>query len=56
MSLYAVLFVVLMWMGLWKIPSTRREAESPLAPYRALLGVIFILFGFVFWLLWMGIL
>lgn len=46
--------IVLSCMGTWLIPSSLRKAQSPLAPYRALRGAIYLVIAIVYFLVWRG--
>lgn len=37
-------------VGGWLIPTSLKEANSPLAPYRAIRGVLYVLIGIGWWL------
>jgi hypothetical protein len=55
MNYLLVVMAVLFWLrGGWLIPSRLSEANSPLAPYRAIRGVICLLIGIGFWLAAIG--
>lgn len=54
MNASLIIFIIMVVLGVWKIPSTEREARSPLAPYRALWGVLYLLIAFVAWCAWAG--
>ena len=49
-----VLGILFTFAGWWFIPSTVRQAQSPLAPYRALTGVIWLVLSACFYIAWMG--
>lgn len=51
-TLLLLAFLFYAFLGWWKIPSTLGEARSPLAPYRALSGVIYLAIAAFFYLLW----
>lgn len=44
-----ILSAVFVAWALRLIPTTLAEARSPLAPYRAVLGVLYFLVGLIFW-------
>lgn len=51
MNAWLLILAVLFWLrGSWLIPTTLSQANNPLAPYRAILGVIYLLVGIGLWL------
>ncbi|AGG89908.1 hypothetical protein [Rhodanobacter denitrificans] len=55
MNFIHLAFAVFFWLlGGWLIPTKLGAATSPLAPYRAIRGVFYLLIGLGFWLAAIG--
>ncbi|WP_424682937.1 hypothetical protein [Frateuria sp. YIM B11624] len=51
---FLVAAIVLAGFGGYLIPTTLGQAQSPLAPYRALRGAIYFAIAVVYFLVWRG--
>lgn len=52
---YLILAIFCIMVGWCKLPSTLAEVRSPLAPYRAVAAVFYLIIGLLFWFAGIGI-
>lgn len=52
---FLILAVFFALVGWWKLPNTLAEARSPLAPYRAVAAVIYLIISIIWWCAGVGV-